>query len=207
MDSVSESAVTELVSATSTEHLDVDEVLLALDSLPEDDKLRLRLLERRRLAGTDFAEGDLLHEAVCTAIFGSRKCPRGESFIAFLAESMRSIASHRRKELRRQVPLTRGAATDDADGDGGIDVEDPGLDPEESLIAREDEHRAADVLADLQKRLAEDEEAGLVLLGWDEELRGKALRDAVGVDQARLDYIIKRIRRVATKHYPKGWQL
>ena len=40
-----------------------------------------------------------------------------------------------------------------------------------------------------------DEQAQMVVLGWSEGYRGKELRDFVGVDQAALDYAIKRIRR------------
>lgn len=203
MDNMSKSDVTDQVRASSAGHLAYEEVLHALDSLSEEDKLRLRLIERRRLVDTDFAEGDLVQEAVCGAIFGTRKCPRDESFIAFLAETMQSIASHRRARLKRQVPVADGAGNED----GAIQLEDGRLDPEEALISGEDDQHAAEVLANLQAQLSGDDEAGLLLLGWDEELRGKSLREAVGVDQARLDYIIKRVRRVAAKHYPKGWRL
>ena len=33
------------------------------------------------------------------------------------------------------------------------------------------------------------------------------MRDAVGIDQAGFDYIMKRIRKVMRKRYPKGWSL
>ena len=52
-----------------------------------------------------------------------------------------------------------------------------------------------------------DEEMSMVLLGWENDTRGEALRDFVGVDQARLDYVIKKIRRIARREYPKGWRL
>jgi hypothetical protein len=31
------------------------------------------------------------------------------------------------------------------------------------------------------------------------------LLDELGVDQARFDYIMKRIKRAVAKKYPKGW--
>ena len=51
-----------------------------------------------------------------------------------------------------------------------------------------------------------DEEAQMVVLGWSEGYRGAELREFVGVDQAGLDYAIKRIRRTMTKRYPDGWK-
>ena len=44
------------------------------------------------------------------------------------------------------------------------------------------------------------------LMAWSEGWRGKELREAIGVDQTKLDYLIKRVRRAAFKVYPKGWQ-
>src|SRR6202022_3390240 len=58
---MSDSAVVDDVQAPGR-HLAPEEVLEKLDSLSADDKLRLRLLERRRLGGTDLQEGELYHE-------------------------------------------------------------------------------------------------------------------------------------------------
>jgi hypothetical protein len=69
---------------------------LGIDSLSSEDKVRLRLLERMRLGGTDYSEGMLLHDAMCQALLGERRCPRKLSMVAFLAMTMRSLASHRR---------------------------------------------------------------------------------------------------------------
>jgi DNA-directed RNA polymerase specialized sigma24 family protein len=203
---MSESAAIGLI-LTETDHLAYEEVLRALDSLSDHDKLRLRLLERRRLVDTDFADGDLLHVAICQAICGSKKCPRETPFVAFLAQSMRNVAYRRRKRLRTQVPIRSDGLEGETDDDVGLDIKDDRPDSEERIIERQDEERATEVLADLRARFATDEQAQLVLLGWDDGMKGKALREFVGVEQAELDYIIKRIRRIAAKHYPTGWQL
>lgn len=179
-------------------HLASEEVLEKLDSLSAADKRRLRLIELRRLSGTDFQEGLLYQEAVCQVLLGERRCPREGSFVAFLAQSMRSIASHRRKELARQVPLTK------VDGAGNL-VELPiaadQLDPEEALIERE----ASDVVTEMYELLEGDDEAQLTVMVIALGKKGKELRDELGIDQARFDYIMKRIRRAAAKKYPKGW--
>ena len=96
MDDVTETSISGEAPQPETKHLAPEEVLEKLDSLSGEDKMRLRLIEQRRLGGTDFKEGELYQEAVCQAIVGERNCPRDESFVAFLAQSMRSIASHRR---------------------------------------------------------------------------------------------------------------
>src|ERR1700730_4863159 len=94
-------------AVSETEHLAPEELLEKLASLSADDKRRLRLIERRRRGGTDFRENELYSEAVCQAVVGERNCPKDESFVAFLAQSMRSIASHRREALARTESLTR----------------------------------------------------------------------------------------------------
>ena len=50
-----------------------------------------------------------------------------------------------------------------------------------------------------------DDEAQFVILAISDGKKGKELRDEIGIDQAAFDYIMKRIRKVMTKKYPKGW--
>ena len=92
------------VSAAENRHLALGEVVERLDSLSAGELKKLRLIEQRRLVGTDFSPGMLYQEAVGQALLGERHCPRDVSFVAFLVQSMRSIASHRREALARQVP-------------------------------------------------------------------------------------------------------
>jgi DNA-directed RNA polymerase specialized sigma24 family protein len=180
-------------------------VVAAIEALSPLDLARLDRLELRRLEGTDFAEGDLLHEAVCAAILGDKKCPRATPFIAFLAQSMRNIAGRQRKKLRRQVPLAGGPTQDD--GDEEFELEDDKPDAEQAVIQTQNDKRAAKVWAVLEPHYRNDEQIQLVLLGWEENMRGKELREFVGVPQDKLDYIVKRIRRISAKHFPKGWPL
>jgi DNA-directed RNA polymerase specialized sigma24 family protein len=203
MDDVTEPPITDL-APPGAEHLTYGEVLEAIAGLSDLERARLDLLERPYLNGTDFAEGDLLHEAFCSALFGEKKCPRTTPFIAFVLQSIRNIAGRRRKQLRRQVPIT-GGTTDD-EGDDGVDIADDRLGADEQIIRAEDEARASNVWAVLQPIYEQDDEIQLVLLGWEEGMRGKDLRELVGVTQNELDYIIKRIRRIAAKNYPKGWR-
>ena len=51
----------------------------------------------------------------------------------------------------------------------------------------------------------DDPEAQLVLLGWQDDLRGAELREATSLNQGQLDYAIRRIRTKMRKTYPQGW--
>ncbi|MGY3038314.1 hypothetical protein ACVIIV_007484 [Bradyrhizobium sp. USDA 4354] len=190
-------------SASATEHLTYDEVVSALDGLTPLDFARLDAIERRYLGGTDFAEGDLLQEAMCSALFEEKRCPRITRFMAFLVQSMRNIAGHRRIRLEQQVPVEDVTT---AERKSKFELKASGPSPEDVAIRVEQDRRASEVCAALNVHYGADEEMSMVLLGWDNDMRGEALRDFLGVDQARLDYVIKKIRRIARREYPKGWQ-
>ncbi|MFK4492530.1 hypothetical protein [Bradyrhizobium sp. USDA 336] len=198
-------------AAFPPEHLTYEEVVLALDGLTPLDHARLAAIEHRHLGGTDFADGDLLQEAVCAALFEEKACPRTILFIAFLAQSMRNIATRRRKGLLRQV-APEDARIDEGgrktvDGKGKSPLRDAGPNPEQAMIEAEQDGRASEVWAVLNAHYGPDEEMSMVLLGWENDMRGEELRDFVGVDQARLDYLIKKIRRIARRQYPMGWRI
>ncbi|MDP3328959.1 sigma-70 family RNA polymerase sigma factor [Parvibaculum sp.] len=185
--------VTAIRNAPARECLRADEIGPAFDGLSHDDKLKLYAIEAIRRRGTAFEKGELLREALCRALDGERKCPRDVLFMAFLAMTMKSIASHAREQTKRVVFVA--------------DPPEPGsADATESTVpSPEDEGVAASMLRDIRAYLENDEEAMLVLMGWDEGLRGQALREATGLDQVGLDYAAKRIRAVARKLYPDGW--
>src|SRR5262249_82296 len=80
LDHATARAVGEVAEAESR-HLAPEEVLERIDSLSPEDKRRLKLIELRRLSGTDFQEGLLYQEAVCQAVLGERRCPRETAFV------------------------------------------------------------------------------------------------------------------------------
>lgn len=127
--------------------------------------------------------------------------------MAFLIETMRSIAGHSRSKTYKLVSLD--AETDALEGTRGSLLDtltDEGqLNPEECLIAQDDAE-SDDILSVMQSYFDGEEECQLLLLGWSEGLRGKELRDFLKVDQPRLDYLGKKVRRTLDKHYPNGWQ-
>lgn len=204
MDDVTDPAITD-PTTPDAEHLSYEQVVAAVDGLTDLDRARLAKVEQRHLEGTDFAAGDLAQEAICVALFEKKKCPHTTPLIAFLAQSMRNIAGRRRKGLKRQVPIAGGATKDEADDE--FDLKDDAPDPEDQIIQAEREKRAAEIWTVLEPLYAVDEDISLVLLGWEEDMRGKELREFAGVTQERLDYIIKKIRRIAAKQFPNGWQL
>lgn len=174
------------------EYLRAEEIGPAFDGLSRDDKQKLHAIEAIRRRGTGFGKGELLRESLCRALDGERKCPRDVPLMAFLAMTMKSIASHAREQDKRVVAVA--------------DPPEPGASDPPLASSPEDDVIAASVLRNIEAHLENDDEARLVLMGWGEGLRGKALREAIGLDQAGLDYAAKRIRAIARKLYPDGWK-
>ncbi|WP_338702070.1 sigma-70 family RNA polymerase sigma factor (plasmid) [Bradyrhizobium sp. 26S5] len=180
---------------SETGYLSSEELIGAFEALSPDDKLKLAAIEAIKVRGTRFAQGELVHEALCRALTADRNCPRDVPFMAFLVETMRSIASHDREAWRRTQALP------DGDAAGSAEAASSAPSPEDDLVQRED----AEAIRAIQDCFNDDPEAQLVLLGWQEDLRGAALRDATGLDQGQIDYAIKRIRMKMRKTYPDGW--
>jgi DNA-directed RNA polymerase specialized sigma24 family protein len=181
---------------SETGFLSPDEIIGAFETLSPDDKLKLAAIEAIKVRGTHFARGELVHEAFCRALTGDRNCPSEIPFMAFMVKTMQSIAGHDREECRRTRPVSGQAGEE-----GGASLSATVLSAEDELIQKQD---AAAVRA-IQDQFEDDPEAQLVLMGWQENLRGAALRDATGLDQGQVDYTIKRIRTKMRKTYPNGW--
>ena len=182
------------------DQLSVDEISDAFDALSPDDKLKLSAIETIKRRGTGFGVGELLNEAFYRALTGVRRCQRDVSFMAFLVEVMRSVASHEREKQRHFVPMTSMPFA------GGAEISQsnfPSTGPsaEEVLIQQQDNTAVQAIYAHFE----DDPEAQIVLMGWSEGLRGRSLREATKLDQAALDYAAKRIRCRMRAQYPEGW--
>jgi len=180
--------------------LGAHEIGAAYEALSAGDKLKLDAVETVLRRGTEFGPQELLHEAMCRALLGRRNCPRDVPFMAFLIESMKSIASHAR-ERRHRSPSLAAVPRHGRAIEGPPDCASDGLNPEEHLLEKE----AAGTVETIHGLFEDDGEAQLVVLGWAEGLRGKPLRNSAGLDQAGLDYAGKRIRKRMKTLYPDGW--
>lgn len=195
----SDATVTQQAPAERGAHLSHDEVLAAVDALSPEERLKLYAIGCKLRAGTRFASRDLVHEALCRAITGDRHCPKNVPFMAFVVMTMRSIASHDREQRWRiqQLAPTHGEASV-----APSDIPANELTPEEHLI----EQQSVDTTKQILAQFEDDEEAQLVIMGWADGLRGRELREATGLNQAALDYAIKRVRLRMNKKYPNGWR-
>lgn len=174
--------------------LSLADVDAALRALPPADWERALRLARFRAGGlTDWTGESLLSEALVKLLAGERVWRRGVSALQTLKNVLHSLASNDRKK-QTSAPIDRFATVDV--GAGGTEDEDhmPGV------IAVDDRSPESIVdgrsqLVAIEKLVADDEDAQMVLMAWSEGIRGKAAAEDLGFDMKRYDAARKRLER------------
>lgn len=159
----------------------------------DPDRKRWVLHALRLLKGLPVPPDALLTEAVVRALGGIRKFNRAYPIEANLHETMRSIGSSWRKTLRRKPEISLEEL---------IRSEDQGEDPLEVLLvpegaqpSPEEELAYKQEMDRILKLFVDREEAQLVILGRADGLRGAALAEFAGLDQAKLASVLRMISR------------
>lgn len=170
---------------------EVDAALRALS--PADWERALRLARFRAGGLADWTGESLLSEALAKLLAGERVWRRGVSALQTLKNVLHSLASNDRKK-QTGAPIDRFATVDV--GAGGTEDEDhmPGV------IAVDDRSPESIVdgrsqLVAIEKLVADDEDAQMVLMAWSEGIRGKAAAEDLGFDMKRYDAARKRLER------------
>ena len=88
----------------------IEECIGALRALSASDLQQLNNSARMRAAGLELLEGDdLVNEAIARLLSGSRRWPRKVPLVAFLLQTMRSIANSHWKRLERPKEVRESA--------------------------------------------------------------------------------------------------
>jgi DNA-directed RNA polymerase specialized sigma24 family protein len=165
--------------------LSTDEMALALGLMKPADLLRVERFARARVVGLRPLEWeDLVNEAVSRALSGSRKCPRDVPVVAFLRQTVRSIAEEERRRRGQQAyPSTA------IEEEHFLQLADTAPDPEEQVLAR-------DSIQGLLDRFGNDAE--LIALGKGLELGETATEICRRVDLTpkQYDAARKRFKRI-----------
>ena len=193
----------------------VDEISEAIERfLPEEwAKLYAYAKNRARmmaLYGGALDAKDLVQSAM-TALLEERRTwnPKKVTFLGVLMGAMKSIVSnHKEKSLASgySVPESQ-IVSGDEDDESETPVErhpDARLNPEQQMLASEDEQDTIRFVEDLYAFFGEDLEALLVMDCWKEGLTGSKIIQALEIDRKAYETIVKRIRRKSTAQWPKG---
>ena len=192
-----------------------DEIDRAIRDLSGADWTRLGRVAARYARNGLFKPDDLLQEAFCRALDGSRKCPVHVDPVRFLAEVMRSVADGELQKSRvqpdsnadndsrkceafpRLVPIANHGGDETA-----INPPDPALDPEQRTGSAKE---AATMRACLLSLFRDDEIAQVIVEGMMEGIDGEDLRELTDLDKTAYQTKRRLIRRRINQKFPEGW--
>lgn len=193
----------------------VDEISEAIEQLLPEEWAKLYAYAKNRarmmaLYGDALDEKDLVQNAI-TALLEERRTwnPKKVTFLGVLMGAMKSIASnHKEKSLASgySVPESQIASGDEDDeSETPVDLHpDSRLNPEQQILASEDEREAIKFVEDLYAFFGEDLEALLVMDCWKEGVSGSEIIQTLEIDRKAYETIVRRIRRKSTAQWPKG---
>ncbi|MGW8141420.1 hypothetical protein [Sphingomonas zeae] len=176
-----------------------DEVVAGLSALGELDVARLDGISRGLARTADMEPKDLLHEAVYRMVT-KRTCPVDVDIVGFAIQRMKSIASTSYR--RRRQNLDEGVTSIPiAANDGGFDVADDAVSPEEQALARIFHGKC---LALVDATVADDEELQLLVMGLCDGLLGRQLEELLETDTKGLAAARRRLANRLRRAFPEG---
>jgi len=172
-----------------------EEFSATLTALGNADLFKLKQLARLRSFGLVSMEWeDLLNEAISRTLAGQRRWPRGVEFLAFMAQTMRSIANEEWRKLE-QSDLTLECDLPGEDDRGGLaDLATNPITPERELLAR----RALD---EINRVFDDDEQALKVLMALAQGGSPEELMAESSLTVGEYATVQRRIRRKLAKHF------
>jgi RNA polymerase sigma-70 factor (ECF subfamily) len=172
-------------------YADAAQTEAALANLTSSDLVRLtRIAKARALNLVDYEWQDLFNEAVSRLLGGSRRWPTEVPIVAFLAQTMRSIASEQQRHA-----IQRGISVD-PDDVPALASEEPS--PERSVQAQQ-------LLTFVLGQFADDNDISIYISGYERgETTGQTMA-RTGISAARLDAARKRMRRRLDRLMDEGY--
>jgi len=179
-----------------------DEVRAQLLALDNDALHRLQLSAaryRRMLPPGDVEE--LVNETLQRALEGDRKWPKDVPFIAFLLQSMRSIAWEFMKQNRRETPVSQIASdNDNEESDGYLETQPAEVgDPEDAA-------RLALFVDEVERVFGDDDDVMALLIGRVEGLSAAETRERFELTPTAFAAAQKRLRRWVLAGKLDDWQ-
>lgn len=188
-----------------------DEIQAAIESLSTPDALRLRKIGRTLIPGTEFGEPrELLNEVFVRAIQAAagqrrgRRWPKNRAtFLAYVIETMKSVADDARKSVWTTRTGSYEKAELEATGEGVGAISSPSV--EEELAELEERQGAAWVAAQIEAHFEGDEDVSLLFECLKDGITGSKAIEACGFrDLTHYETVRRRLRRGIEKLFPEG---
>lgn len=189
--------------ATLSEHLSRDELEQSISAFSDVDWVRIKKVGQI-YAFYPVEADELVQEALCRALAGTRKCPRNVTVLIFLLNTIRGIAhdEHNKKEhKRKEVSVHSGESDQNIDAITPRSLEPTG---EQTLISKE---QFQNTEARLLELFEGDEIAQLIVFGDMEGENGQELRHATGLSQTEFNSKRRFIKRKLNRAIEKGFLL
>ena len=171
----------------SRDHATPQDVAIALAALTPADHVRLGQIAQLRARGLPEVDWrDLLQEACGRALDGTRRWPLDVAFFAFLAQTIRSVAS---EAWRRRGLVVRPGGEAESSAEA---VADDTPDPERQLVAR-------DLLQRLEALFSADPAALAILTGVAEGLTPDDIQRRSSMSATAYDSARRRMRRTLAR--------
>ncbi len=150
---------------------------------------------------------ELVQEALCRAIAGTRKCPKKVSVVRFVAEAIRSIAHDELQKIEHKRDEV-SVHDETIENPEAITPQEPGPTAEERMISNERaEEQAKQTEARLLELFGNDEQAQLIVMGDLDGAKATELREITGLDQTAFNSKRRFIRRRLNKAIENGLTL
>jgi len=179
---------------SASEHLSPDEFIRQLNRLPTTDVSRIMVVAMaKHVNGTGMEYDDLLQESIVRVLEGSRKVPRKGSIVAFLIQTIRSIAFTERKKMKCSSDSSGISWEDKRDELSDIPSPDPS--PEQIIAEAQETLYHRHVLEQLGTAFRDDPNAQAVLQGKIEGLSSSKTQENVSMTAHEYDAARKRVDR------------
>ena len=165
-----------------------EEVRAALFGLSPADSVRLKQLAKLRASGAGLEWTDLLNEAFARALAGQRQWPVGVPFVAFLAQTMRSVAFDERRSSDFVVSLGEVGADESPGRSDGKLQPSTDVTPERELSAKQG-------LGQVQALFEDDPVSLAILVGTAEDMAPDAIQKQLGLSATQYASALRKIRR------------
>lgn len=186
----------ELSKETEDEFFTISEIERLIKGLSNADILRLGGISKRYARNSILDADDILNESIVIIASGSRKFPRNIALLAFLAGTMRSIASNNRRKSNKFI-----STINDQDNENYNDFI---LNIPDKNVNIESEESACQELQYVYELFKDDEDVTCLLLGKCEGLKPDEVCSTWEWDRTKYDTVQKRLRRGLNQHFPNG---
>lgn len=177
----------------------IEAIKTAFIGLSGDELLKLKQIARIRSLGLPHSTWeDLLQEALFRALTGARNWPVTVPFIAFLAQTMRSIAADERRRALDLAVISEADFSSESDAPSHFDELAATTTTPESIALTNI------ALHEIEQLFSKDPEALAILQGLALGSMPIEIQSSSGMSALQYTTAQKRIQRMLAKHYGKN---